>query len=485
MAGFAHGISVADLITMAAAIEVTFADTNIQIGDQFISTLLQMERTLFPTQYSQYDSKFGFNGPFSAKVVDQILWNRYEYAKTFLNQHISLNNVPSELSTLMSESMDSDKSIDIIRRFKQCIYEGYKYNLLVRNIHSQQLSYNTIRGYPVEVPKSIFGASINIYQQMGLSTNDYPLYLICKDMSYRSQNGLFKFTPTCISVMDHFVPISMLQLPEYTTSTDTVIPIDTLLLYNQTARNTIYMPDQLLTDKICNKVNGGDDINNVTINRSTHNKPTIESLIHEDLRFILVDDVAREYKPLDLSSIAKSSDNMLIIGDAPGKSIQLDKHNHIYGLTIHFDKNTSKWNKYITSCNRFTAIDIYSPSDIDITKLHNVKHVVCNISGKQVDRLLLGELYVMMITLQDGGDCIALLPNTNLKDIYIESIIHMLSFLFKKIDINDDVIYAYDYLKDDCIVEIFKSLFKQSYRENTDPNYIYRPRAVTITTSIL
>lgn len=486
MAGFAYGVSVADLITMAAAIEVTFADTNIQIGDQFISTLLQMERTLFPAQYSQYDSKFNFAGPFSAKVVDQVLWNRYEYAKTFLNQHISLNNVPSELSTLMRESMDSDKSQDIIRRYKQCIYEGYKYNLMVRDIHSQQLTYNTIRGYPVEVPKSIFGTSINVYQQMGLSTNDYPLYLICKNMSYRSQNGLFKFTPTCISIMDHFVPISMLQLPEYTTSmpADVIIPADTLLIYNQTARNTIYMPDQLLTDKICNKptkVNGGaGDSINITINRSLHNKPTIESLIHEDLRFILIDDVAREYKPLDLFAITKSSDNMLIMGDAPGESIQLDKHKHVYGLTIHFDKNIVQWNKYITSCNRFTAIDIYSPSDIDITKLHNVRHVVCNISGKQVDRLLLGELYVMMITLQDGGDCIARLPSANLEDIYIGSIIHMLSFLFKKIDKIDDVIYAYDYLKDECIAEIFKSLFKQSYRENTDPRYIYRPKSLII-----
>ena len=220
LAGYIHNIALNDLINMAAAIEVLNMETVFSIDDQFISALMLFERMLFPELLAPHDHKYGYTElNVNMGVISEIMKLRGDYIKSFINARISITSNKSEVkSKLFDMDETNPERVDYIRRLKLCIYAGYKYNLLTRDLDSSILTYRNLRGYQVTAPKNIYtAAELNKYKYMGYSEDNYPQHLLCRSMIYRADKGRFVLGTNCISIVDGYYTVTAAtKLPEFT-----------------------------------------------------------------------------------------------------------------------------------------------------------------------------------------------------------------------------------------------------------------------------
>ena len=220
LAGYIHNIALNDLINMAAAIETLNMETVFGIDDQFISALMLFERMLFPELLATHDHKYGYTElNVNMGAIGEIMKLRGDFIKSFINARISITSNKSEVkSKLFDMDETNPERVDYIRRLKLCIYAGYKYNLLTRDLDSSILTYRNLRGYQVTAPKNIYtAAELNKYKYMGYSEDNYPQHLLCRSMIYRADKGRFILGTNGISVVDGYYSIAAsTKLPEFT-----------------------------------------------------------------------------------------------------------------------------------------------------------------------------------------------------------------------------------------------------------------------------
>lgn len=219
LAGYKYKIALNDLINMAAAIEEISMETTFGIDDQFISSLMLFERMLFPEELAKYDYKYGYTElTVNMSTINKIMMKRADYIKSFIHTRISITSIKSEVKSKLFEMDETNpERVDYIRRLKLCIYTGYKYNLLMRDLDTSILTYRNLRGYEVHAPKNIYVASdLNKYKYMGYSEDNYPQHLLCRSMIYRSDKGSFFLGTNTISVVDGYYTVATTKLPEFT-----------------------------------------------------------------------------------------------------------------------------------------------------------------------------------------------------------------------------------------------------------------------------
>ena len=219
LAGYCYKVALSDLINMAAAIEEVSMETVFGIDDQFISALMLFERMLFPEELARYDHKYGYTELLiNMPTISRIMTKRADYIKSFIRSQISVTSMKSEVKSKLFEMDETNpERIDYIRRLKLCIYAGYKYNLLMRDLDTSILTYRNLRGYEINAPKNIYiSADLNKYKYMGYSEDNYPQQLICRSMVYRNDKGSFVLSANTISVVDGYYTVATTKLPEFT-----------------------------------------------------------------------------------------------------------------------------------------------------------------------------------------------------------------------------------------------------------------------------
>ncbi len=138
--------------------------------------------------------------------IDEVYWQMIEQLKI---NPVSLTTQYEELYQTLKRSGDMD-NVDLIEsviKLKQCIYEGYKNNLLIWN--DDENSFQTLSGLNVTVNSKI--VSRLSYQKLGAPFDqDRPKVLIYKELLTRQdRNGLFVHEASLISVMDGFVHVDL------------------------------------------------------------------------------------------------------------------------------------------------------------------------------------------------------------------------------------------------------------------------------------
>ena len=117
------------------------------------------------------------------------------------------NDIDSNLYIALKRTNDTTQTdlVDLVCKFKSCIYEGYKRNLLIWNEDEQ--GYFNRYGLKIIVDSKL--VSNLSYQAIGASfQQNRPRLLIYKDILLKKGiDGAYEWVANTISVMDGFVTI--------------------------------------------------------------------------------------------------------------------------------------------------------------------------------------------------------------------------------------------------------------------------------------
>ena len=138
--------------------------------------------------------------------IDEVYWQMLEQLKI---NPVYMATERSELYQTLKRSSDMNNTelVDSVIKLKQCIYEGYKNNILLWNEESN--SYQTTSGLKVIVKSKI--TSRLSYQKLGAPFDqDRPNILIYKELLTRQDiSGAYAHEASMISNMDGFVNIDL------------------------------------------------------------------------------------------------------------------------------------------------------------------------------------------------------------------------------------------------------------------------------------
>ena len=139
--------------------------------------------------------------------IDEVYWQMLEQLKI---NPISETSQRTELYQTLKRSSDINNTelVDAVIKLKQCIYEGYKNNMLIWNEDAN--SFQTRSGLNVVVNSKI--TSRLSYQKLGAQfEQDRPLVIIYKELLTRQdlKTGRFQHEASLVSVMDGFVRVDM------------------------------------------------------------------------------------------------------------------------------------------------------------------------------------------------------------------------------------------------------------------------------------
>ena len=139
--------------------------------------------------------------------IDEVYWQMLVQIKI---NPLHRSTQQSELYQTLKRSSDINNTelVDSVIKLKQCIYEGYKNNILIWN--EEENSFQTSSGLNVSVLSKI--ASRLSYQKLGASFDqDKPKILIYKELITRQdpKTGKFVHEASMISTMDGFVQVDI------------------------------------------------------------------------------------------------------------------------------------------------------------------------------------------------------------------------------------------------------------------------------------
>lgn len=233
LTGYAYNVCISDLITIAAVSNFA-VKTNIYINDQFISGACRVYLYIFGRDISYnnvvLDKSFLKQNGF--QIIDElditrILDIRMRIIKEFQNSKISLGRNKSELYKfyeyeLLERKIDNpDNHKDFLltlAKYKRCIYEGFKNNLLIRESCSieREIYYRDIRGNKIQVSNIYNQHSTQLAVNIGINSCFYPLYFITNRFTIRKDINSYVIEAGLLSAMDGFVNIDVDFITKYT-----------------------------------------------------------------------------------------------------------------------------------------------------------------------------------------------------------------------------------------------------------------------------
>ncbi len=185
------------------------------VGCEFLELLLIYERFTFQfetgksvDQIKEWCDSNGviFNALMKlSESVEEVLWQILNQLK--INPMRYTNDIDSNLYIALKRTNDTTQTdlVDLVCKFKSCIYEGYKRNLLIWNEDEQ--GYFNRYGLKIIVDSKL--VSNLSYQAIGASfQQNRPRLLIYKDILLKKGiDGAYEWVANTISVMDGFVTI--------------------------------------------------------------------------------------------------------------------------------------------------------------------------------------------------------------------------------------------------------------------------------------
>lgn len=205
LSGYAYDICVADLITIAVGLERNIVQfTSVEVADQFLEILFTVE------QWSRENKE--------NEEYRELLSLRMEVLQMLSTAGLSAYNVPSimthfpeRVNPLFGEILSTNSDIDdVLARFKRCVYEGYKLNLVKKVMSKGSIKFVNLRKQEVIIPAIYSGEYINFYRKYGINEVDAPNFMVCKGFKIIRKTGhaaTFSYIADTISVLDGYVGV--------------------------------------------------------------------------------------------------------------------------------------------------------------------------------------------------------------------------------------------------------------------------------------
>lgn len=204
MCGYAFDICVADLITIAVGLEQRIEPfTSLEISDQFLEILFTVE---------MWTKNLVFMREFKdlIEMRNEIMNSFAQLGLSPFNAPSILNYFPDRQNKNFAQDVVHNKTIDdVLTRFKRCVYEGYKLNLLKKHVHNGEVSYRNIKGYEVMISDMYSKQQSKFYLRHGVGKVDLPNYIVPYKLmlSLKPGSQIYKISASILSVMDGFVRI--------------------------------------------------------------------------------------------------------------------------------------------------------------------------------------------------------------------------------------------------------------------------------------
>lgn len=204
MCGYAFDICVADLITIAVGLEQRIEPfTSIEISDQFLEILFTVEEWSKNLVYMREFKEL-------IEMRNEIMNGFAQLGLSPFNAPSILNYFPDRQNVHFAQDVADNKTVDdVLTRFKRCIYEGYKLNLLKKHVHNGEVNYKTLKGYPVIIGDMYSKQQAKFYTKHGVGKVDLPNYVVANKLIFKKAQmvPVYKIHASIISVMDGFVGI--------------------------------------------------------------------------------------------------------------------------------------------------------------------------------------------------------------------------------------------------------------------------------------
>lgn len=204
MCGYAFDICVADLITIAVGLEQRIEPfTSVEISDQFLEILFTVEEWSKNLVYMREFKEL-------IEMRNEIMNGFAQLGLSAFNAPSILNYFPDRQNVHFAQDVINNKTIDdVLARFKRCVYEGYKLNLLKKHVLNGDVSYKTLKGYPVIVGDMYSKQQMKFYTKHGIGKVDLPNYIIANKLILKKAQmvPVYKIHASIMSVMDGFVGI--------------------------------------------------------------------------------------------------------------------------------------------------------------------------------------------------------------------------------------------------------------------------------------
>lgn len=188
------------------------------VGCEFLELLLIYERFTFQFQQGKSISDIQtwcnekgivFRSMMKiSETIEDVLWEVMNQIKI---NPLHFNNVgyDSNLYVALKRTNDTSQTdlVDLVCKFKSCIYEGYKMNLLTWN--EQEQAYFNRYGIKIIVESKL--VSTLSYQAIGADfKQNRPKLLVCKNLLLKKgMSGSYEWTADMISIMDGFVQVDL------------------------------------------------------------------------------------------------------------------------------------------------------------------------------------------------------------------------------------------------------------------------------------
>lgn len=253
LSGYAYGVCVADLITVAAAIESINVKTNTYMADQLLSAVCRVELYMFGNnpKSDKYVENVSYitmvnNGKVEIVITESMLSSmldfRYRAIKNFATIGLNIYNVESEIADMRDLELgnitldNNSKLFATLSNYKKCIYEGYKNNLIIKRAcgTNNTPSFTDIRGHPVVVGDLYNSITTITNNASGITNCEYPTYFIAAKLEIKkSSAGSYELVASKLSVMDGFVGVDLDFMATYTYSipTSVIIPENRIAMY--------------------------------------------------------------------------------------------------------------------------------------------------------------------------------------------------------------------------------------------------------------
>lgn len=211
LAGYVWGVSISDLITIASCLnndanllteetgkisifsEDQYDKTQLLLADDFIFNLVVWNKLVKDVAMGMTLSEWSKKNGIDTKILTNISEMRDGIIKTLAS--CGLNPFENTSQSLELSGSSITEKLNIIKKIKQCIFDGYKLHLAFMNINDHK--YETVQShiqFKVSRPW-LLNSTFIIYNSL----------LLKEDIKTKSYTG----TPTAISVLDGFIPVDM------------------------------------------------------------------------------------------------------------------------------------------------------------------------------------------------------------------------------------------------------------------------------------
>jgi HrpA-like RNA helicase len=235
LCGYAYDVSISDLITIAAVSSYS-VKTNLYVNDQLISAACRFLLYMFGRSNDfktvTREKNYLIDGStvlIKESDITRIIDIRYRIIKEFQNAKIPINNVRSEMykfyeyelmeTQISSNNLSEHKDfLETLSKYKRCIYEGFKNNLLMREVCdiNREIFYKDLRGNRINVNSFYNARSTHLMSNVGINTCFYPLFIVTNKFTIRKDINRYVMEGGVFSAMDGFVNIDDKFISKYT-----------------------------------------------------------------------------------------------------------------------------------------------------------------------------------------------------------------------------------------------------------------------------